>query len=78
MIIGNYDIDETGKLKCLTCSERSWSGAHRCWVPVDPTSQDPYREGIYVMVTAPEFATTVARILYTAWSAEWEKLNTSS
>ena len=69
MIIGEYEVNETGQIRHLKCREpaSSWSPAHRCWVLPGPN--DPYSEGKYMMVTAPTMVQTLSKIRYAIWSA---------
>lgn len=66
MLIGEYEIDDIGKMRHVTCGQEysSWGSIHSCWVPACS------RSGHYIEVKIPSMVLIVSAILYDSWLAE--------
>ena len=74
MIIGDWDVDEIGKIKHLKCHELSgtWGFIHRCWVT---TGANPWGGpvGHYKKIVCPLLVQEVSKIKYYLWTNERDK-----
>ena len=75
MIIGDWEVDESGKIKHLKCHElgNTWSFIHKCWQDAGYTSTTGHPAGRYIEVVCPLLVQEIAKVKYYLWNNERAK-----
>lgn len=73
MTIGDWTIDDAGKIKHLKCDQdATWNIYHRCFVVTRMNPLNGILEGHYETIRVPDFVNLIAKAQYEIWTASRE------
>ena len=73
MIIGDWSIDDAGKIGHLKCNgDPTWSTYHRCWIGYGYKTNAGFAAGHYVEIHVPEFVGLLSKTQYEIWAVSRE------